>query len=127
MNQKHKLAKISTKDGKEFKYVDLYPITEAGIPRKVMDPEIWNIPEGYYAIETNIKSTLVFRKDYLDLGEDKLISLIESLDLDFLMSFSKPVKLYPVIENDEIPEEALDPKIWNIPEGYYAICRNIIK
>ena len=54
MNQKHKLAKISTKDGKEFKYVDLYPITEAGIPRKVMDPEIWNIPEGYYAICRNI-------------------------------------------------------------------------
>lgn len=29
--------------------------------------------------------------------------------------------LYPILENTEIPEEALDPTIWNIPNGYYAI------
>lgn len=68
-----------------------------------------------------ITTTLVFKKEYLNLGEDKLIDLIESLDINFLMSFSKPVKLYPIIENNELPKEALDPKVWEIPKGCYAI------
>lgn len=29
--------------------------------------------------------------------------------------------LYPINENTEIPTNALDPRVWNIPEGYYAI------
>lgn len=34
------------------KIVDLYPIEEdAIIPENALDPEIWEIPEGYYAIE----------------------------------------------------------------------------
>ena len=33
----------------------------------------------------------------------------------------KIVMLYPINENTEIPTDALDPEIWNIPEGYYAI------
>lgn len=33
----------------------------------------------------------------------------------------KIVMLYPINENTEIPEDALDPEIWEIPEGYYAI------
>lgn len=71
-----------------------------------------------------ITTTLVFKKEYLNLGEDKLIDLIESLDINFLMSFSKPVKLYPIIENNELPKEALDPKVWEIPKGYYAVEDN---
>ena len=34
---------------------------------------------------------------------------------------AKIVNLYPVDEDTIIPEEALDPEIWDIPEGYYAI------
>ena len=30
--------------------------------------------------------------------------------------------LYPISENTVIPEEALNPSIWKIPEGYYAIA-----
>ena len=33
----------------------------------------------------------------------------------------KIVMLYPINENTERPTDALDPEIWNIPEGYYAI------
>lgn len=33
----------------------------------------------------------------------------------------KIVMLYPINENTEILTDALDPEIWNIPEGYYAI------
>ena len=33
----------------------------------------------------------------------------------------KIVMLYPINENTEIPTDALDLEIWNIPEGYYAI------
>ena len=32
--------------------VDLYRISEETIiPKEALDPEVWNIPEGYYAIE----------------------------------------------------------------------------
>ncbi len=33
----------------------------------------------------------------------------------------KIVDLYPIEEDTIIPENALDPEIWEIPEGYYAI------
>mgnify|MGYP005925679583 CR=1 FL=1 len=29
--------------------------------------------------------------------------------------------LYPILEDTIIPEEALNPSIWKIPEGYYAV------
>lgn len=31
------------------------------------------------------------------------------------------VDLYRIKEGTEIPREALDPKVWDIPEGYYAL------
>lgn len=34
---------------------------------------------------------------------------------------SAVVDLYPVDEDTIIPEEALDPEKWDVPEGYYAI------
>lgn len=37
----------------------------------------------------------------------------------------KIVMLYSINENTEIPTDALDPEIWNIPEGYYAIDRDL--
>lgn len=37
----------------------------------------------------------------------------------------KIVMLYPINENTEIPKNALDPGVWNIPEGYYAIDRDL--
>lgn len=37
----------------------------------------------------------------------------------------KRVDLYPINENTEIPTDALDPGVWNIPEGYYAIDRDL--
>lgn len=37
----------------------------------------------------------------------------------------KIVMLYPINENTEIPTDALDPGVWNIPEGYYAIERDL--
>ena len=37
----------------------------------------------------------------------------------------KIVMLYPINENTEIPTDALDPEIWTIPEGYYAIDRDL--
>lgn len=37
----------------------------------------------------------------------------------------KIVMLYPINENTEVPKNALDPGVWNIPEGYYAIERNL--
>ena len=33
--------------------------------------------------------------------------------------------LYPINENTEIPTDALPSEIWNIPEGYYAIDRDL--
>lgn len=37
----------------------------------------------------------------------------------------KIVMLYPINENTEIPTDALDSGVWNIPEGYYAIDRDL--
>lgn len=38
-----------------YKIVMLYPINEnTEIPTDALPSEIWNIPEGYYAIEINI-------------------------------------------------------------------------
>lgn len=37
----------------------------------------------------------------------------------------KIVMLYPINENTEVPKNALDPGVWNIPEGYYAIDRDL--
>lgn len=37
----------------------------------------------------------------------------------------KIVDLYPVDEDTIIPEEALDPEKWDVPEGYYAIDRDL--
>lgn len=33
--------------------------------------------------------------------------------------------LYPITNKTKIPENALDPKVWDIPEGYYAIEENL--
>lgn len=35
------------------------------------------------------------------------------------------VDLYPITEDTVIPKEALDPTIWNIPKGYYAIKEDL--
>lgn len=38
---------------------------------------------------------------------------------------SEVVDLYPINEDTIIPGEALDPERWEIPEGYYAIKRDL--
>lgn len=49
--------------------------------------------------------------------KDSLMYIMDPLpELPFLIA-----DLYPILEDTEIPEEALDPTIWNIPNGYYAI------
>lgn len=97
-----------------FKYVDLYPIInkDAGIPRKALDPKIWEIPKGFYAMEPRVHKRVEIR-------------LRKEPDRDIItpvcIKKSSSVTLYPIEEGEEIPKEALDSKIWNIPEGYYAI------
>ena len=118
MSQKYKSAKITTKDGKESMYVNLYPIEETGvIPGEIIDPNVWNIPEGFYAIKIEIKTTMILKKELLKMNSND----IDNLDMDSFMSLAKYAKLYPIVENDTTPKEILDPEIWNIPEGYYAI------
>lgn len=113
MSQKYKSVKITTKDGTKSKYVDLYYILkDAGIPRKALDPKIWDIPEGFYAMETRpYVDTIRLREDY---NENPPIHL------DILFAY-----LYPIKEGEEIPKEALDPEIWDIPIGYYATRKPI--
>lgn len=31
------------------------------------------------------------------------------------------VDLYPILKDTVIPEDAIDPKIYDIPEGFYAV------
>ena len=51
------------------------------------------------------------------VAKDSLMYIMDPLpELPFLIA-----DLYPILEDTEIPEEALDPTIWNIPNGYYAI------
>lgn len=51
------------------------------------------------------------------VAKDSLMYIMDPLpELPFLIA-----DLYPISEDTEIPEEALDPTIWNIPNGYYAI------
>lgn len=105
MSKKYKSVKIQTKDGKKSKYVDLYPITEVGIPRKALDPTIWDIPEGFYALDIKSHYEEIFLKDNSNKQSSRPLL----------------VHLFPIIEGKRIPKEALDPTIWNIPEGYYAL------
>lgn len=51
------------------------------------------------------------------VAKDSLMYIMDPLpELPFLIA-----DLYPILEDTEIPEEALDPTIWSIPNGYYAI------
>lgn len=55
-----------------------------------------------------------------------IVNLKTSLNVSFLETpvignTKKLVNLYPITDNEKIPEEALNPEIWDIPEGYYAI------
>ena len=51
------------------------------------------------------------------VAKDSLMYIMDPLpELPFLIA-----DLYPILEGTEIPEKALDPTIWNIPNGYYAI------
>ena len=34
------------------------------------------------------------------------------------------VELCPIIDDMQIPKDALNPEIWDIPEGYYAVMAN---
>lgn len=112
MSRKYKSAKITTKDGTKSKYVDLYYILkDAGIPRKALDPKIWDIPEGFYAMETRLYvDTIQIKEKYRD----------DPRYFGKLFAY-----FYPIKEDEEIPEEALDPKIWDIPIGYYATWKSI--
>lgn len=56
----------------------------------------------------------VFRKGH-PLMEKLCLSIDDGFDI------RKQVTLIPYNEGDIISEEALDPKTWNIPKGYYAI------
>lgn len=48
----HNTSKTPCSDWLDHKRVDLYPINEyTEIPTNALDPGVWNIPEGYYAIE----------------------------------------------------------------------------
>lgn len=59
------------------------------------------------------------RKFEIIKQQDKIDRLLR---IPYAMSFeTKIVDLYPVDEDTIIPEEALDPEKWDVPEGYYAI------
>lgn len=63
------------------------------------------------------------RKFEIIKQKDKIDRLLR---IPYAMSFeTKIVDLYPINENTEIPTDALDPGVWNIPEGYYAIDRDL--
>lgn len=51
--------------------------------------------------------------------------IIDDCEKDMIRSSArcnhKVVDLYPIKEDTVIPEEALSPEKWIIPEGYYAI------
>ena len=113
MSKKYKSAKITTKDGKESKYVNLYPITEVGIPRKALDPKIWEIPEGFYAMEPKPYIGEVYLRNPRTYKKGVFEDPAEFNPI--------PATLYPIEDGKEIPENALDSTIWEIPEGYYAI------
>ena len=109
MSRIYKSTKITTRDGKESKYVVLYYILPgAGIPRKALDPNIWEIPEGFYAMEPKPFVGEVLLKE-------KYRNMKNPIYLDVLFAY-----LYPIKEGEEIPKNALDPEIWDIPDGYYA-------
>lgn len=62
------------------------------------------------------RSEIIKQKDKID----------RLLRIPYAMNFeTKIVDLYPIDEDTIIPEEALDPEVWDIPEGYYAIERNL--
>lgn len=61
------------------------------------------------------RNELIFLKDYHNTSKTPCSDWLDH----------KRVDLYPINENTEIPTDALDPEIWNIPEGYYAIERNL--
>lgn len=45
----------------------------------------------------------------------------ESPCINSLSTEYKFANLYRIKDDTVIPEDALDPEIWNVPEGYYAI------
>ena len=56
-------------------------------------------------------TTIVYLKEEFSEMNSPYVKYLDSLIVD----------LYPILENTVIPEEALDPKIYDIPEGYYAV------
>ena len=112
MSKKYKSAKITTKDGKESKYVNLYPITEVGIPRKALDPKIWEIPEGFYALE--ISDEKESNEPCIAIIKRKIPTTNEINEVDVYL-----YKINDII--DEVPEYSLDSEIWDIPTGYFAL------
>lgn len=61
------------------------------------------------------RNELIFLKDYHNTSKTPCSDWLDH----------KRVDLYPINENTEIPTDALDPGVWNIPEGYYAIERDL--
>ena len=105
----------------ENKVVNLYFITkDTVVPDNALDPEIWNIPEGYYAIDfLYMKKDNKIRRSEIIKQKDKIDRLLR---IPYAINFeTKIVDLYPINEDSIIPEEALDSEKWDVPEGYYAI------
>lgn len=66
----------------------------------------------------NNNSILIMKEIIVNLKTSLNVS---SLETPVIGNTKKLVNLYPITDNEKIPEEALNPEIWDIPEGYYAI------
>lgn len=62
------------------------------------------------------RSEIIKQKDKID----RLLRIPYAINFE-----TKIVDLYPINEDSIIPEEALDSEKWDVPEGYYAIERNL--
>ena len=110
--------------------VDLYLISkDTIIPEDVIDSELYNIPEGYYAIEDkDPNSEFLFKALFGKNYTLKVLVYLKESYLEREEIFTRPkyprsllVELYPIWKDTIIPEDVIDPEIYDIPEGYYAI------
>lgn len=96
-----RFIRIAEKNGREY---DKEKLKRGGKNREIVKN---------YFISSKIKE-----KDLEGLTKFEL----ENLNFNSLVE-NKVVNLYFITKDMVVPDNALDPEIWNIPEGYYAIDR----